>query len=226
MAQSEQFRTRLLVIAVPDHMPKAADPPRNDLQPGRMFGAERINPAQRLLDVLNPHGNMPPIKNAAHRFASGRTDQARQCCFAVADDCNGVAALPSLFLECLAQRRQRRFRALGRKSKPPGRLPRYFDLAHRDVDMPRLVAVSRSDMRAVIQDDHLCRRIDYRLGFRRRERSTLEINRDTMRSIARGRVVDGVARQEHGQQPGRLPVGMPGAQFRLHMPELGRASVR
>lgn len=38
-----------------------------------MLGTERINPAQRLLDVLNPHGNMPPVKNAGDRLASGRT---------------------------------------------------------------------------------------------------------------------------------------------------------
>jgi hypothetical protein len=52
-------------------VPKAADLERDDLQSGPMLRAERIDPAQRLLDVLNPHGNMPPVENAGHRLASG-----------------------------------------------------------------------------------------------------------------------------------------------------------
>jgi hypothetical protein len=179
-------------------VPKAADLERDDLQSGPMLRAERIDPAQRLLDVLNPHGNMPPVKNAGHRLASGRTDQATQCCFAVADNRHGLATLPSLFAERLAQRRQRGFRTLGRKSKPPGRLPCYFDFANCDVDMLRLIAGSGSD--ALRRSGRPSRLPDrFQAGVSAAKSRGARGGRDTMGSVAHGGTIHGVARQEHGQ---------------------------
>jgi hypothetical protein len=106
-------------------------------------------------------------------------------------------------------------------------LPCDFDLADRDVNMPRLVAVSRSDMRAVDQHDHFVSRIDVRLGIPRHDRLALEISRSAIRSTAHRRVTGGLAwaKAWPAAKP-RLPVGMPGAQFGMQLPELGRATVR
>jgi hypothetical protein len=118
---------------------------------------------------------------------------------------------PSLISERLTQRRKRPFRAFGRKCKPPRRFPCYFNLADRHVDMPGLVAISGSDVRAVDQDDDLGVRIDFGLRFRQRDVASLQVSCHTMRSIAHGRMVHRVARQQHRQQPGGLPIGMLGA---------------
>ncbi len=77
MAHPEQFVVGLFVITVPDEMPQATDPPFDDFQSRAVPRFEGINPAQRLLDVLNPHGDMPPIQNTADRLANGSADQTR-----------------------------------------------------------------------------------------------------------------------------------------------------
>jgi hypothetical protein len=67
-----------------------------------MLRAERIDAAHHLLDVLHPHGDVPPIQNAGDRLADGGADKARERCFPVAEDRDGAAGLPPLLPKRLA----------------------------------------------------------------------------------------------------------------------------
>jgi hypothetical protein len=68
-------------------------------------------------------------------------------------------------------------------------------------------------MCSVDQDHYFGRWIGFRLGRRLRRRHPRKIGRDAMRSIMHGRVAHRIARQEGGQKPSRLAVGVPGAQL-------------
>jgi hypothetical protein len=106
---------------------------------------------------------------------------------------NGRAAMPGL--EASGPRRQRQFRACGCKSKPPWGLPRHFDFADGDVEVSQLIAMSCPDVRFIDQDHHLRRWIGFRFEIRLRYRRPREISRDTVRSIAHGRVAHRIAGQ-------------------------------
>lgn len=58
-------------------MPQASNPPLDDLQPRPVPRFKAIDSAQRLLDVLNPHGDLPPIQNAGDRFGECGAGQTR-----------------------------------------------------------------------------------------------------------------------------------------------------
>jgi hypothetical protein len=88
-----------------------------------MPGFEGIDPAQRLLDMLNPHRDVPPVQNADDGLADRGADQTRKRRFAIAKDRHGSAGPPSFFAKRLAQRRQRRDRTLGARAKRRGGLP-------------------------------------------------------------------------------------------------------
>jgi hypothetical protein len=146
-----------------------------------MPGIESIVPAQRLLDMLNPHRDVPPVQNAGDGLADRGADQTRKRRFAIAKERHGSAGPPSLFPKRFAQRRQRRDRTLRRKSTASRPFPSDFNLANSDVDVSRLIAMSGSNVSSV--DHHHClgREIGVRLRCRRYR--GLEIGSDTMRSI-------------------------------------------
>ena len=54
-----------------------------------------MDPAHRLLGVLHPHGDVPPIQNAGDRLADRGADKTRKRCFTVAEDRDGATGLPS-----------------------------------------------------------------------------------------------------------------------------------
>ena len=64
MTHSIQLTTGFVVIAVPDEMPQPPDSPLDDFQSCAMLRFGGIDAAQRLLNVLNPHRDMPPVQNA------------------------------------------------------------------------------------------------------------------------------------------------------------------
>src|ERR1700678_1113426 len=97
MAHSIELATGLVVIAVPNEMPQPPDSPLDDFQSCAMLRFGGIDTAQRLLDVLNPHRDMPPVQNAGDGFVDRGADQTGQRGFAVAQDGHGSARAPSLF---------------------------------------------------------------------------------------------------------------------------------
>ena len=103
---------------------------------------------------------------------------------------------------------------------------RDFNLARRDVDVPRLVATGSSDVRSVDKDDHLGHGIDTGLRVHQPNRSVLEISRNALGPIAHGRLVKRGAGEELDNQPCCLPIGMPGAQLGLQLSEPRCAPLR
>ena len=198
--------------------------PLDDFQSCAMLRFGGIDAAQRLLNVLNPHRDMPPVQDAGDGFVNGGADQTWQRRFAVAQDGHALARPPSLFPQRFAQCRQRRGRPLRRQSKASRRPALNLNLADRDVYVPRLIAVSGANVSSVDRHIDLGRLLVSKLGCRRRR--GLEVGRDTVRSVTHGRVICPRTRQKHLQQPCRFAIGMPGAQLCLKPPKLRRASVR
>jgi hypothetical protein len=60
----------LLVITVPNQMPEASNPPLDHLQSRSVVRSECTDSPRRLLDVLDPRGDVPPIQNTGDRLAS------------------------------------------------------------------------------------------------------------------------------------------------------------
>jgi hypothetical protein len=140
-----------------------------------------MDPAQRLLDMLDPHRDVPPVQNAGDGLADRGADQTWKRWFPVAKDRHGSAGPPSLFPKRLAQSHQRRDRTLRRESKASRWFPSDFNLANSDVDMSRLIAMSGSNVSAVDRRHYLGREIG--VGLRCWRQRGLEIGSDTMRSI-------------------------------------------
>jgi len=102
VAHPEQFIMSLPVIAVPDQMSKATNPPLDHLQSRPVSRVEGIDAPNRLLDVLHSHGDMPPIQNAGDRLPSHGADKAGKGGFTVAEDRDRAAGSPSLLAKRLA----------------------------------------------------------------------------------------------------------------------------
>ena len=99
-------RSALPVIAVPNQVAKASNPPLDHLQSRSVSGVEGIDAPHGLLNVLHPHGDVPPIQNASDRLADRSADKTWKRRFTVAEDRDGATGLPSLFAKRLAQCRQ------------------------------------------------------------------------------------------------------------------------
>jgi hypothetical protein len=196
-------------------MAKASNPPLDHFQSCSVPRVEGIDAPECLLDVLHAHGDVPPIQNAGDGLTDRGADKTGKCCFTIAKDRDGATWLPSLITKGLAQRRHRGFSAPGRESKPPRRLSRDLDLPHGDIEVSRLVAMGCPYVRPINQHHDLGCRIDDRFGTRLRYRLPFKISRDAMRSVAHGRVAHRITGQKRTQQPGRLAVRVPGAQFGL-----------
>jgi hypothetical protein len=216
MTHSIQLTTGLFVIAVPDEMPQPPNSPLDDFQPCPMLRLGGVNATQRLLDMLNPHRDVPPIQNASDRFVDRSADQTRERRFAVAEGGDGSARPPALLPQNFAQCRQRRGRPLRRQRKASRRSAHDLNLAYSDVDVPRLIAMSGANVSSIDRHHDLGRAILSLEFWRRRG---LDVGGDTVRSVAHRCVIQRRTRQKHFQQPCRLAIGMPGAQLRLKPPE-------
>jgi hypothetical protein len=189
----------LLVITVPDQMPKTSNPPLDHFQSRSVPRVKGIDAPEGLLDVLHAHGDVPPIQNAVGGLADRGADKTRKCCFTIAKDRDGATRLPSLITKGLAQCRQRRLRAPGCESKPPRRLSRDLDLSSGDIEVSRLVAMGCPYVRPIDQHHDFGCRIDDRFRTRLRNRLLFKISRDAMRSVAHGGVAHRIARQKRAQ---------------------------
>ena len=101
----EQIIEDLVGRVVPDQVPKALDPRLDDVEVRAALRLQCVDLAHRLLDLLHPRGDVPPIQNAGNRLADRGADQARQGCLAIAGDRDGTTGLPSLISKSLARGR-------------------------------------------------------------------------------------------------------------------------
>jgi hypothetical protein len=80
----------LLVITVPDQMANASNSPLGHFQSCSVPRVEGIDAPECVLDVLDPHRDVPPIQNAGDGLTDRGADKTGKRGFTIAEDRDGA----------------------------------------------------------------------------------------------------------------------------------------
>lgn len=155
--QQDQLLIGLFLAAMPEQMACTFDGSLGGLNRLGSWKTAAGKSQQNLFDRSDAHGQMEPVEDVADRLAGCSTHQVRQRGLAVAHDRQRPPGLPPLLDESSTHGLERMVGTFRRQSKPPRLEPGHLDLSHRHVDMAALVAMGRTDVRAIDHHHHLVR---------------------------------------------------------------------